>query len=96
MNYIDKEISFAKDLEDKILTHIAHYNDDYINIIRKYHMDEVRSIRSYMSDIIGDTFADARLLNYSFHKAIIDLGIDLNGLLLPKKTEKVSYSRITM
>lgn len=92
-----KEMLIAKELEDRIITHVARYNQDYFNIVREYHMDEIRQIRTYMMRIVGDCLGDARVLNASFHNALVDLGIELNDLLLPrKKVVESTYSKITM
>jgi hypothetical protein len=91
-----REMLIAKELEDRIISHVARYNQDYQNIVKEYHMDEIRQIRTYMMRIVGDCLSDARILNACFHKAIEELGIDVNKLVLPVKSEKVSYSRITM
>ena len=91
-----RELLIAKELEDRIISHVSRYNQDYFEIVRQYHMDEVRQIRTYMMRLIGDCISDARALNASFNSALIDLGIDVNKMILPQRVEKVSCSRITM
>ena len=91
-----REMLIAKELEDRIISHVSRYNQDYFEIVRQYHMDEVRQIRTYMMRLIGDCISDARVLNASFNSALIDLGIDVNKMILPQRVEKVTTSKITM
>ena len=92
-----KEMLIAMELEKRIINHVARYNDDYLSIVKEYHMDEIKQIRAYMMQFIGDFIGDARMLNASFHHALIDLDINATDLLLPKMNNDVSVSnRITM
>ena len=92
-----KEMLIAMELEKRIINHVARYNDDYLSIVKEYHMDEIKQIRAYMMQFIGDCIEDARMLNASFHHALIDLDINATDLLIPKMNNDVSVSsRITM
>lgn len=73
----------AKDLDDRISSHISRGNEKAYQIIRKYHMDEVVQIREYMLPFINDNITNPWLLNQYFHMAVSELNINLVDLLTP-------------
>ena len=97
MTNLDYEMTIAKDLEDRIVSHLTHNNEEMMQVVRMYHMQEVDSIRKYMMRILGGYIGDARLLNASFYSALKDLDIDWNDLLKPvMRVEKkeTTYGRV--
>lgn len=96
MTNLDYEMTVAKDLENRIVNHLSHNNEEMMQVVRMYHMQEVDSIRKYMMRILGGYINDARLLNASFYSALKDLNIDWNDLLKPVKIverKETTYSR---
>lgn len=97
MTNLDYEMTMAKDLEDRIVSHLTHNNEEMMQVVRMYHMQEVDSIREYMMKILNGYFGDARLLNASFYSALRDLNINWNDLLIPVKRverKETTYGRV--
>lgn len=89
MANLDYEKIIANDLEDRIVSHLTQNNEEMMQVVRMYHMQEVASIRQYMMRVLDGYINDARMLNASFHSALIDLNINWNDLLKPvKRVEK--------
>ena len=85
MANLDYEMTIAKDLEDRIVSHLTQNNAEMMQVVRMYHMQEVDSIREYMMRVLNGYINDARMLNASFHSALRDLNINWNDLLKPVK-----------
>ena len=85
MANLDYEMIIAKDLEDRIVSHLTQNNEEMMQVVRMYHMQEVASIRQYMMRVLDGYINDARMLNASFHSALRDLNINWNDLLKPVK-----------
>ncbi len=77
-------ITFACELDKRICDHISRGSEKAFEIISTYHMDEIRQIRNSMMTVLRENFYDARQLNYAFHTAVINLGINLTDLLSPE------------
>lgn len=86
----------AKELENRICSHITRNDIESLKVLKSYHMEEVRSIRDYMMNLVGDSLHDARALNRCFHMALADLQINIADLFLPKTTKKQTSYKVAI
>lgn len=86
----------AKELENRICSHITRNDIESLRVLRSYHMEEVRCIRDYMMNLVGDSLHDARALNRCFHMALADLQINVADLFLPKTTKKQTSYKVAI
>ncbi len=75
-------VELAKDLDERLVSHISRGNEKASSIIKEFHMEEIARIRTYMSSFIYD-LSNARELNALFHLAVSELNINLCDLLIP-------------